>query len=51
MKGAMRMRGQLLSVLLVLLIVAICGAGMTLGGAHAYAEEQTYVSSPALEIL
>lgn len=48
MKGVMRIRGQLLSVLLVLLIAATCGAGITFGGARAYAEEQTYVSSPAL---
>ena len=51
MKGAMRMRGQFLAMLLVLLITATCGASMTLGKTHAYAEEQTYVSSPALEIL
>ena len=44
MKGVMRIRGQLLAVLLVLLIAATCGAGMTLGKTHAHAEEQTYVS-------
>ena len=52
MKGAMRMRGQLLSVLLALLIATTCGAIMTLGKTHAYAEEQTTcVNSPTQEKL
>lgn len=52
MKGAMRMRGQFLAMLLVLLITATCGASMTLGKTHAYAEEQTTcVNSPTQEKL
>ena len=51
MKGAMGNKVKMSVLAVILLSIVVLGAGITFGGTYAYAEEQTYVSSPALEIL